>query len=136
MLGSGKCSWKEVTSCKYHNRAFSKMADHFDEKSGVVPSKTSWGNWAQTIDEVFIEVDVPKGTKGREISCDIKPKSIKFCLKGREFFKVTQSVIMIYSFSIVFGHRIVLINRSSRFYGFIHRESSLELFWLMKVLGF
>jgi len=69
------------------------MADHFDEKSGVVPSKTSWGNWAQTIDEVFIEVNVPKGTKGREISCDIKPKSIKFCLKGQEFFKVTQSVI-------------------------------------------
>lgn len=68
------------------------MADHFDEKSGVVPSKTSWGNWAQTIDEVFIEVNVPKGTKGREISCDIKPKSIKFCLKGKEFFKVTQSV--------------------------------------------
>ena len=69
------------------------MADHFDEKSGVVPSKTSWGNWAQTIDEVFIEVNVPKGTKGREISCDIKPKGIKFCLKGQEFFKVTQSVI-------------------------------------------
>lgn len=93
ILGSGKCSREKDTLCKITDRAFSKMADHFDEKSGVVPSKTSWGNWAQTIDEVFIEVNVPKGTKGREISCDIKPKSIKFCLKGQEFFKVTKSVI-------------------------------------------
>ena len=65
-----------------------KMADHFDEKSGVVPSKTPWGNWAQTIDEVFIEVNVPKGTKGREITCVIKPKSIKFTLRGQELFQV------------------------------------------------
>ena len=64
------------------------MADHFDEKSGTVPSKTPWGNWAQTIDEVFIEVIVPKGTRGREIVCDISPKNIKFSLKGQEFFKV------------------------------------------------
>lgn len=63
------------------------MADHFDEKSGVVPSKTPWGSWAQTIDEVFIEVHVPKGTKGREIICEIRPKSIKFILKGKEVFK-------------------------------------------------
>lgn len=83
---------KKRTSCKLIDRAFSKMADHFDEKSGVVPSKTPWGNWAQTIEEVFIEVNVPKGTKGREISCDIKPKSIKFSLKGQEFFKVTDLI--------------------------------------------
>lgn len=64
------------------------MADHFDERSGTVPSKTPWGNWEQTIDEVFIEVIVPKGTRGREIVCDISPKNIKFSLKGQEFFKV------------------------------------------------
>ncbi|PFX23552.1 nudC domain-containing protein 2-like [Stylophora pistillata] len=63
------------------------MADHFDEKSGTVPSKTPWGNWAQTIDEVFIEITVPKGTRGREIVCDISPKNIKFSLKGQEIFK-------------------------------------------------
>lgn len=64
------------------------MADHFDERSGVVPSKTPWGSWAQTIDEVFIEVNVPKGTRGREIACEIKPKRIKCALKGQDFFKV------------------------------------------------
>lgn len=75
-------------SCKSQDSCTFKMADHFDEKSGVVPSKTPWGSWAQTIDEVFIEVNVPKGTKGREISCEIKPRSIKFTLKGQEQFKV------------------------------------------------
>ena len=74
------------------------MADHFDEKSGVVPSKTPWGNWAQTIDEIFIEVDVPRGTIAREISCDIKPKSIRFTYKGKEFFKVlTRCIEMLLS---------------------------------------
>ena len=66
----------------------SNMAAHFDEKSGVVPCKTPWGNWAQTIDEVFIEVHVPKGTRGREVLCEIKPKTIRFALKGQEIFKV------------------------------------------------
>ena len=89
------------------------MADHFDEKSGVVLSKTPWGNWAQTIDEVFIEVDVPKGTKGREISCDIKPKSIKFSLKGQEFFKVTDLIILIRARTV--RDRFLLINGSLHF---------------------
>lgn len=78
----------QIFSCNVHKRSVNKMADHFDEKSGTVPSKTPWGNWAQTIDEVFIEVIVPKGTRGREIVCDISPKNIKFSLKGQEFFKV------------------------------------------------
>ena len=72
------------------------MADHFDEKSGIVPSKTPWGSWAQTIDEVFIEVNVPKGTKGREIICEIKPKSINFILKGKEVFKVSFVFVLIH----------------------------------------
>ncbi|XP_046369852.2 nudC domain-containing protein 2-like [Haliotis rufescens] len=56
------------------------MSD-FDDKSGVVPCKTSWGQWWQTIDEVFIEVDVPKDTKSREIKCEIKPNSIRVAVK-------------------------------------------------------
>ena len=64
---------------------------HFEEKSGVVPSETPWGSWAQTIDEVIVEVNVPKGTRGREVSCEIKPKSIKLVLKGKEVFKVASN---------------------------------------------
>lgn len=58
------------------------MVDYFDEKSGIVFLKILWGNWVQMIDEVFIEVIVLKGIRGREIVCDISLKNIKFSLKG------------------------------------------------------
>ncbi|KAG8579117.1 hypothetical protein GDO81_010723 [Engystomops pustulosus] len=32
------------------------MSVNFDERSGVVPCKTPWGCWYQTMEEVFIEV--------------------------------------------------------------------------------
>ncbi|TNN62276.1 NudC domain-containing protein 2 [Liparis tanakae] len=38
------------------------MSVHFEERSGVVPCETPWGSWYQTMEEVFIEVDVPHGT--------------------------------------------------------------------------
>ncbi|XP_001631051.2 nudC domain-containing protein 2 [Nematostella vectensis] len=63
------------------------MADHFDERSGVVPCKTSWGSWAQTIDEIFIEVDLPEGTRGKDVKCVIKPTHISCVVKGNEVFK-------------------------------------------------
>ena len=63
---------------------------NFDEKSGLVYSTTPWGQWAQTIEEVFVEVTVAEGTKSRDIVCDIKPNSISFtvskqhiCIKVR-----------------------------------------------------
>jgi hypothetical protein len=64
------------------------MADHFDEKSGVVNSRTPWGTWAQTIEEVFIEVDVSPGTRGKDVKCEIKVKSISCIVHGKEIFKV------------------------------------------------
>lgn len=71
------------------------MADHFDEKSGVVKSKTPWGTWAQTIEEVFIEVDVPQGTRGKDVKCDIKAKSISCVVQGKEIFKVGFCVLFL-----------------------------------------
>ncbi|XP_067663555.1 nudC domain-containing protein 2-like [Haliotis asinina] len=56
------------------------MSD-FDDKSGVIACKTPWGQWWQTIEEVFIEVDVPKDTKSKEIKCEIKPNSIRVVVK-------------------------------------------------------
>ena len=41
---------------------------NFDERS-VVPSSTPWGSWYQTIEEVVIEVDIPLGTRSRDIKC-------------------------------------------------------------------
>lgn len=59
---------------------------NFDEKSGIIPCTTPWGKWWQTIEEVFIEVSVADGTKTKEISIDINPKSIKVVVKGKELF--------------------------------------------------
>ncbi|EGD81934.1 NudC domain-containing protein 2 [Salpingoeca rosetta] len=42
------------------------MSD-FAERAGSVASSTPWGRWQQTIDEVEIVVDVPKGTRGRDV---------------------------------------------------------------------
>ena len=61
---------------------------HFDERSGTVPCKTPWGSWTQTVEEVFIEVDVPEGTKGKDIVCNIHPNNISLSVSGKEIFKV------------------------------------------------
>ena len=52
---------------------------HFDEKSGLVQCRTSWGTWGQTVDDVQIEVNVEKGTKSRDVKCTIQPKEIAVC---------------------------------------------------------
>lgn len=65
------------------------MADHFDERSGVVNSITPWGRWAQTIDEIFIEIDVPAGTRGKDVKCDIKTKNLTCTVCGKEIIKVS-----------------------------------------------
>jgi len=60
----------------------------FEEKSGLVVSKTDWGSWAQTIDDVVIEINVPKGTKAKDIRCKITPKSLTVFVKDVEIIKV------------------------------------------------
>ena len=62
---------------------------HFDERSGVVYCSTEWGQWAQTIEEVFIEVDVPDGTKSQNIRCDVTPTSISVTVNQQQIFKVS-----------------------------------------------
>lgn len=62
---------------------------NFDEKIGVIPCNTPWGKWWQTIEDIFIEVVVTEGTKSGEISIDIKSKSIKVVVKGKEVFSVS-----------------------------------------------
>ena len=43
---------------------------HFDEKSGVIPCHTPWGQWYQTIDEVVMEINVPEGTRSKEVKAN------------------------------------------------------------------
>jgi len=61
---------------------------NFDERSGIVSCKTEWGIWWQTIDEIFIEINTPVGTKAKEIKCQIKTKQIKVEIRGETLFEV------------------------------------------------
>lgn len=67
------------------------MSVHFEERSGVVPCKTPWGSWYQTMEEVFIEVDVPPGTSAKEVKCRLGSKDIELHVKGKEIIKVCWS---------------------------------------------
>lgn len=63
--------------------------DNFDEKSGTVPSKTPWGQWWQTMDEVCIIVELPEITSSKEIKCNFKPKQLQVNVKGQTIIQVT-----------------------------------------------
>ena len=63
----------------------------FEEKSGLVVSNTDWGSWAQTIDDVVIEINVPKDTKSKDVQCQIMPKSLTVIVRGAEIIKVPLS---------------------------------------------
>eukprot|EP00128_Syssomonas_multiformis_P000617 Colp12_sorted_trinity150504_noHs@11224 len=52
---------------------------NLEEKLGVVEMTMPWGVWHQTIEDVTLFVNVPKGTKGKDLSVVVKPKSI--CVK-------------------------------------------------------
>ena len=64
------------------------MADHFDEKSGIIAAKTPWAKWYQTGTEVVIEIEVEKGTRGKDVSVLIKPSQISCCVRQKNIFKV------------------------------------------------
>lgn len=66
------------------------MSVHFEERSGVVPCKTPWGSWYQTMEEVFIEVNVPPGTSSKDIKCSLGSKHVELTVKGKEIFKVSE----------------------------------------------
>ncbi|XP_041358876.1 nudC domain-containing protein 2-like [Gigantopelta aegis] len=59
----------------------------FDEKSGIVPCITEWGRWWQTIEEVYVEIDVPERCSSREIKCIIKTKHLFLTVKEKSLIK-------------------------------------------------
>ncbi|XP_071846333.1 nudC domain-containing protein 2-like isoform X2 [Apostichopus japonicus] len=61
-----------------------RMAGNFDEKSGIVPCITPWGQWYQTMEEVTLEVNVPEGTTSKEIKVDFKPKHLTCRVRAGE----------------------------------------------------
>lgn len=59
---------------------------HFEERSGAVYCQTPWGRWWQTVGEVFVEVEVPKGTRGRDVQVEITPKHVSCTVRGKNLF--------------------------------------------------
>ncbi|XP_023618087.1 nudC domain-containing protein 2 isoform X4 [Myotis lucifugus] len=59
------------------------MSAPVEERSGVVPCGTPWGQWYQTLEEVFIEVQVPPGTRAQDIRCDLQSRHV--ALAGKLF---------------------------------------------------
>lgn len=40
---------------------------HFDEKAGIVPCRTDFGRWYQNVSDVTVEVDLPPGTRAKDV---------------------------------------------------------------------
>lgn len=63
------------------------IMSNFDERSGVVYCKTPWGQWAQTVEEVFVEVEVVGNIRAKDIVCVIKTRYLSVSISGKEIFK-------------------------------------------------
>ncbi|XP_068129134.1 nudC domain-containing protein 2 isoform X2 [Hyperolius riggenbachi] len=63
------------------------MSVNFDERSGVVPCQTPWGCWYQTMEEVFIEVQVPPGTQSREIRCKLGIRDVSLAVRDSQILQ-------------------------------------------------
>ena len=59
---------------------------HFDETSGSVPCPTPWGHWYQTVEEVYVLVDLPSGTKANRLDVRIRPESVSVSLDRAVIF--------------------------------------------------
>mmetsp|Transcript_10334 Transcript_10334/g.11388 ORF Transcript_10334/g.11388 Transcript_10334/m.11388 type:complete len:162 (+) Transcript_10334:38-523(+) len=57
---------------------------NWDEKSKPISVQTGNYSWSQTRETVEITIDVPDGTRGRDVVCIIKTDSLKFALKGKD----------------------------------------------------
>lgn len=64
------------------------MAAPFEERSGVVPCRTPWGRWYQTLEEVFVEVHVPPGTRAKDVSCSLQSRHLALAVGGRQLLQV------------------------------------------------
>ncbi|XP_014681161.1 PREDICTED: nudC domain-containing protein 2-like [Priapulus caudatus] len=60
---------------------------HFDEHSGIIEVRTPWGHWWQTLEEVYIEVNVAEGTRGKEVKVIFTTRSLKCEVRGEVVFE-------------------------------------------------
>ena len=76
---------------KLRNKLNSIIMMDFDERSGIADCITPWGRWWQTLTELHVEVNVPEGTKSKDVCCEIKAKKLSLAVHGETLFKVSKS---------------------------------------------
>lgn len=57
----------------------------------MVPCTTPWGRWYQTLEEVFIEVRVPPGTRAKDVRCSLRSRHIALAVGGQELLQVPRA---------------------------------------------
>lgn len=61
---------------------------HFDEKSGIVPCRTDWGQWWQNIDEIHVEITSFTNLKSKDVVVNITPNSLRCVCKSQIVLEV------------------------------------------------
>lgn len=75
---------------------------HFDEKSGIVPHQTEWGQWWQTIEEIHIEINKFKNLKSKDVNTIFSPTNIKCIIQNETVIEVKLETLNIYFIDILF----------------------------------
>ena len=67
------------------------VLSNFEDRHGLesIACNTPWGRWHQTPEEVFVEIDLPAGTKARDIKCDIRSRSLNVIVKNENIIEVS-----------------------------------------------
>ncbi|CAD5112515.1 DgyrCDS1728 [Dimorphilus gyrociliatus] len=86
--------------CRYYSKSIPRLSEtfavstllaaemsHFDERSGIVSVETPWGKWWQTISEIYIEVNVKEGTRGKDVNVEFKPSTLRVDVCGETVIK-------------------------------------------------
>ena len=69
---------------------------HFDEKSGIITSKTQWGEWWQTLEEIYVLVSGYESTLTKHhIQCVLKNRSMKLVVKDLVLIEVLNDTFVI-----------------------------------------
>lgn len=71
---------------------------NFDERSGVAACVTEWGRWYQTMDEVYVEVNLKEGTSGKQVKVNISPRQLHVIVTGET---VLQVIVTMHSMDVV-----------------------------------
>lgn len=57
----------------------------------MVPCATPWGCWYQTLEEVFIEVQVPPGTRAKDVRCCLQSQRLALSVQGQDVLQVPRA---------------------------------------------